>query len=64
LRSATGNRPGDDQRLHAANKYGGGTGAGLAIARKIVERHGGSIWAESPARAGTTFYFTLAEARA
>jgi len=47
------------KRLHAANKYGGGTGAGLTIAKKIVERHDGKIWVESTYGEGSTFYFTL-----
>ena len=47
------------KRLHAQNKYGGGTGAGLAIARKMIERHGGSLWVESELGAGATFYFTI-----
>lgn len=47
------------KRLHAQDAYGGGTGAGLAIARKIVERHGGSIRAESSFGHGTTIYLTL-----
>ncbi len=47
------------KRLHAPNKFGGGTGAGLTIVKKIVERHGGNIWVESTFKGGTTFYFTL-----
>lgn len=47
------------KRLHAADAYGGGTGAGLAIASKIVERHAGQMWAESIFGRGTTFFFTL-----
>lgn len=47
------------KRLHAQNKYGGGTGAGLTIARKIVERHGGEIWVQSVYGEGSVFYFTL-----
>lgn len=49
------------KRLHARDKYGGGTGAGLTIVKKIVERHNGSIRVESAPGEGTTFYFTLAE---
>ncbi|MBD2345302.1 ATP-binding protein [Anabaena subtropica] len=47
------------KRLHSPSKYGGGTGAGLTIAKKIVERHSGIIWLESTYGEGTTFYFTL-----
>ena len=47
------------KRLHAQNKYGGGTGAGLTIVKKIIERHGGTIQVQSVYGQGTTFLFTL-----
>jgi two-component system, chemotaxis family, sensor kinase Cph1 len=47
------------KRLHEQHLYGGGTGAGLTIAKKIIERHNGKIWVESTPGEGTTFYFTL-----
>lgn len=47
-------------RLHGQDKYGGGSGAGLTIVRRLVERHGGRIIAES-GNDGTTFHFCLSD---
>jgi chemotaxis family two-component system sensor kinase Cph1 len=52
------------KRLHGRDEYGGGTGTGLTLVRKLVERHGGKIWLDSLPGKGTTFYFTLPEADA
>jgi len=47
------------KRLHGRSKFGGGTGAGLTIVKKIIQRHGGKIWIESTYNQGTTFFFTI-----
>jgi light-regulated signal transduction histidine kinase (bacteriophytochrome) len=47
------------KRLHVQDAYGGGTGAGLTIVKKVVERHHGQVWLDSAPGEGSTFFFTL-----
>jgi len=47
------------KRLHGRDEYGGGTGAGLTIVKKLIERHGGVVWFDSEPGVGSTFYISL-----
>lgn len=51
------------KRLHNKDEYGGGTGSGLTIVKKIVERHNGEIWLDSKPGKYSIFYFTLPQSQ-
>lgn len=50
------------KRLHGRDEYGGGTGLGLTLIKKIIERHKGKIWLSSQVNKGTVFYFSIVKA--
>lgn len=50
------------KRLHGRDEYGGGTGAGLTIGKRLVQRHGGETWIDSIPGEGSTVWFTLEQA--
>ncbi|MFF1835645.1 ATP-binding protein [Streptomyces sp. NPDC058231] len=49
------------RRLHGPGERGGGTGVGLAVVKRVVERHGGELWLDSEPGRGTAFFFTLGQ---